>query len=198
MSTFWDDRFASVEYVYGTEPNEYFKTQLDRLCPGYLLLPGEGEGRNAVYAARQGWKVHAFDSSVKGQKKALNLACSHNVDIEYQLISYQEFSPPKDKYYDCIALLYTHMPVSMRSSVHKKLVSYLKPGGHLILEGFSKSQLGKGSGGPKDLSMLFSEEELRQDFLKLKMLHVEQLNTTLNEGTYHRGLASIIRLFGIK
>ena len=198
MSKFWDERFAADEYAYGTQPNDFFKKQLDQLSPGDLLLPAEGEGRNAVYAARQGWNVHAFDSSIDGRKKALSLASRYVVELDYQIITYQDFSPQKDQYYDCIALVYAHMPESIRFSTHQKLVSILKPGGHLILEGFSKSQYGKGSGGPKDLSMLYSEEDLRQDFSELKMLHVEQLDTYLEVGKYHRGPASIIRIFGTK
>lgn len=46
--------------AYGTEPNAFFKAQLDQLTPGRLLLPAEGEGRNAVYAAKKGWEVAAF------------------------------------------------------------------------------------------------------------------------------------------
>jgi len=74
MIDFWNARYAAAEYAYGTEPNAFFKAQLDQLTPGRLLLPAEGEGRNAVYAAKKGWEVVAFDQSDAGQKKALKLA----------------------------------------------------------------------------------------------------------------------------
>ena len=90
------------------------------------------------------------------------------------------------------------MPVSIRDSVHSNLIKLLKPGGHLILEGFSKNQLGKNTGGPSDISMLFSEDELRSDFSQLSLLHVEQCEIYLDEGSYHKGKASIIRLLGTK
>ena len=74
MKDFWNQRYAEEEYAYGTEPNAFFKAQLDQRTPGRLLLPAEGEGRNAVYAAKKGWEVVAFDQSDAGQKKALKLA----------------------------------------------------------------------------------------------------------------------------
>ena len=70
----WDKRYNSPEYVYGKEPNEFFAAELKKLKPGLILLPAEGEGRNAVFAAEQGWKVHAFDSSQVAEDKALSLA----------------------------------------------------------------------------------------------------------------------------
>lgn len=74
MSQFWNERYSQAEYVYGETPNVFFAAQLDKLSAGTIILPCEGEGRNAVYAASQGWEVKAFDASEAGQKKALLLA----------------------------------------------------------------------------------------------------------------------------
>ena len=80
---FWNERYASEAYAYGILPNSFFKKQLDQLKPGKILLPAEGEGRNAVYAATQSWKALAFDISDSGRKKSLDLADKHQVNIEY-------------------------------------------------------------------------------------------------------------------
>ena len=74
MKEFWEIRYAEKQYAYGENPNVYFKEQLDKLKPGKILLPAEGEGRNAVYAAKQGWEVMAFDLSSEGKNKAEKLA----------------------------------------------------------------------------------------------------------------------------
>lgn len=70
MKEFWNGKYSSKEYIYGTEPNEYFKSALEKYRPGTILLPGDGEGRNAVYAAKKGWQVTAFDFSNAAKEKA--------------------------------------------------------------------------------------------------------------------------------
>ena len=55
MKEFWDTRYAEIDFAYGKTPNTFFKDSIDKLTPGKLLLPADGEGRNAVYAATKGW-----------------------------------------------------------------------------------------------------------------------------------------------
>ena len=96
QSNFWDERYSSEEYVYGVEPNQFFKQVLDKIpVPGKLLLPGEGEGRNAVYAAKCGWLVDAYDQSINAQKKALKLAEINDVIINYSVVDLAKFNPQK-------------------------------------------------------------------------------------------------------
>ncbi|HTN67918.1 MAG TPA: hypothetical protein VLZ33_00485 [Dysgonamonadaceae bacterium] len=85
MKEKWDERYYSETYIYGTCPNAWFATKLDELTPGKLLLPAEGESRNAVYAPTKGWEVTSFDQSVEGRKKALKLATEREVKINYQI-----------------------------------------------------------------------------------------------------------------
>lgn len=194
--SFWDDRFESETYVYGELPNRYLKLSLDQLNPGKILFPGEGEGRNAVYAAQINWDVFAFDSSIEGKKKAKRLASVRNTSIDYQLSSYLDYNT--DERFDAIGLFFTHMPMEMRSTVHNKYVELLKPGGQLILQGFRKEQFGLNSGGPKDLDMLFSKEELESDFNNLQSLEINEMDEILSEGAFHQGLAHLITLTGVK
>ena len=194
---FWDQRYAGDGFVYGHHPNLFFCREIRKLKPGRLLLPGEGEGRNAVYAARLGWDVVAFDQSREGQRKALELAADKKVKIHYEAVSLEEFKV-KPEYFDCLALIFVHFPIDQRKYFHRKLLTYLKPGGVMIMEVFSKDQLGKPSGGPQHLDMLYSEKELLEDFSELKLNQVQHLDTELNEGRYHEGIASVIRLTGRK
>ncbi len=195
MVDVWNQRYAQEEYIYGVKPNEFFKKELTKLKPGRILFPAEGEGRNAVYAALQGWDVVAFDSSTEAKKKAEKLAHQNNVSINYVVSSFENFEY-EENFFDAIVLIFAH--TENRSVNHKRLIQFLKPGGTIILEGFTKSQLSNSSGGPRNLSMLFSEEELKDDFSSLKDLKITQTETDLEEGLLHIGKASVIRVTGQK
>jgi SAM-dependent methyltransferase len=190
MKEFWNERYGREEYVYGTEPNAFFKAQLDRLAPGVLLLPAEGEGRNAVYAARKGWQVVAFDYAETAKEKALLLAMKYGVNIEYLLTDYEHCKFPEHSF-DALALIYAHTPNWQQH--YQKLFSYLKPGGWLIVELFNKKQLGNRSGGPQNPDLLVNADELKQllgDFTSVK---VWEETLSLNEGAYHKGKAEVTR-----
>lgn len=195
MEKIWNQRYAQEEYVYGVNPNEFYKEELSKLQPGKILFPAEGEGRNAVYAAIKGWDVVAFDSSEEAKKKAEKLAEKNNVRLNYQTASIEEFEYDENSF-DAIVLIYVH--TMNREQNHQKLLRMLKPGGVIILEGFSKEQLMNNSGGPRNSEMLFSEEELTRDFNDLKEKQITKTETELNEGQLHKGKASVIRLLGIK
>jgi len=191
----WDERYSSSRFYYGINPNQFYKENLVRLKPGKILLPAEGEGRNAVFAAKLGWQVFAFDSSRVAREKALKLAAENGVKIDYRLLSYDEvdFTPES---FDAIALIYAHNP--NREHVHKKMVQQLKPGGIIIIEGFSKDQLNFNSGGPKNKDLLFSVDELKNDFFELQSVMVWEEIVELSEGDGHKGKASVVRLIGEK
>lgn len=193
----WNDRYSRVDYAYGTQPNEFFKNQLITIPSGNILLPAEGEGRNAVYAARQGWNVNAFDSSSVAKKKADKLAHLNKVALNYQVASFDTFTFDKNSF-DAIALIYAHTPKENRQKNHRKLLNYLKPNGKLILEGFSKNQINYNSGGPKNIDMLFSIDELKEDFKLLKIINIREEIIFLNEGDGHFGKAAVIRFVGEK
>jgi hypothetical protein len=195
---FWNDRYSSDEYVYGTEPNQFFKEQIQKInASGRLLLPGEGEGRNAVFAAKLGWNVDAFDQSSVAKMKAETLAKLNNVKINYSNVDLGKFVPQKN-FYDCAAIIFVHLPPEIRSGFHSKIVESLKPNGKIILELFSKNQFGKESGGPQNLNMLSTIEEIKNDFKGLKTIVLSEENINLEEGAKHSGEASVIRYLGQK
>jgi len=197
MKDHWESRYTQEAYAYGIDPNTFFGESLKELPIGRLLLPGEGEGRNAVYAASLGWQVDAFDFSENGREKALKLAKSHHVSLSYTIEDYAHFDPEPQQY-DAIGLIYTHMTPDIRTAFHERIAASLKPGGILILQAFSKHQLGKTTGGPKQMDMLFSMDELREDFKGLTIEKLEELDVDLSEGTYHQGIGSIIRMIAKK
>lgn len=194
---FWDERYSSTDFVYGTEPNTFFKDELDKLKSGNILLLGEGEGRNAVYAAVKGWNVDAVDFSIIAKEKALKLAEENSVSINYEITDLSEYKP-KSSYYNAAAIIFLHLNPKIRSDVHSKVVDSLIPGGTLIIEVYEKKQLGKDSGGPKNIDMLYSKEELKDDFKKMKIIMLGKEIITLNESEQHAGEAVVLRLIGIK
>lgn len=197
MSEFWNRRFATQEFVYGTSPNVFFKEQLKSVVPGNILFPAEGEGRNAVHAAKLGWKVFAFDSSSEAKKKAETLAMENSVPLQYDVNDLESAEYPPD-FFDCIVLIFAHFHPFERKLFHQKLLSFLKPGGVVLLEGFSKNQMQFISGGPRNIEMLFSEQEIRNDFESLSKIEVNESVINLDEGRFHQGPASVIRMVGTK
>ena len=197
MKNIWDERYAGKEYVYGKEANSFLKEQIAVISRGKILLPCEGEGRNAVYAATQNWEVDAFDQSNIGRAKCIELSEEYKVSVNYQVTDALDFDFGINKY-DVIGLIYAHFPPEIRAKVHQQCIYALKPGGTIILEAFNPLQLNNTSGGPKDVKMLYTESLLKGDFEGLKIELLQMVKSNLNEGEYHCGKADIIRLKGIK
>jgi len=201
MKQFWNERYSQSDYVYGTEPNEYFKEKIQQFEPGKLLLPAEGEGRNAIFAARLGWKVTAFDWSEVAQRKAVALAEANQVQINYWVSEVDDLAFEEGSF-DAIAFIYAHFPADVKLVYNQKILSFLKRGGTLIFEAFSKRQLDyqktHRSGGPSDINMLYSIEEVKNAFPGVDFLTIEEREIYLEEGMNHSGLGSVVRALGIK
>ena len=198
----WNERYSKDEFAYGKQPNNYLKEQLQKLPVGKILFPAEGEGRNAVFAAELGWTVSAFDISVEGKNKALRLAEANNVSIDYQVGELQTLNYSSDQF-DVIALIYAHFPAEIKSFYHKTLDSYLRKGGIVIFEAFSKKHIdyiarNEKVGGPKDIASLFSIEEIQSDFVNYDSRQLVETEIELREGIYHNGQGSVIRFVGQK
>jgi hypothetical protein len=196
-TNFWNERYAETDYVYGKEPNEYLKQRLAKLAPGKILFPCEGEGRNSVYAAELGWESVGFDTSLEGQKKALLLADEKKVNIHYSINSITDFSYGID-FFNAVGIFYCHLPSIVRQKFHHNLIDSLAIGGAIIMEVFDQDQLGRSSGGPKDIDMLCTPEILAEDFKSVKILELKKEIINLNEGKFHNGEAVVIRMFARK
>ncbi|MCS7054444.1 MAG: class I SAM-dependent methyltransferase [Ignavibacterium sp.] len=194
---FWDERFSTDEYIYGTEPNEVLREQIISLKPGKIFLPAEGEGRNAVFAAFLGWKVDVADFSEKAREKALKLAREKNAQINYILSDILEYKYP-EKYYDLDGIFFLRLSYKDRIYFFNKIISSLKIGGLVIIEVFNENQMKNNFRGLKNLEVLYDEEEIKEYFNSLKKLFILSLVIDLNEGNYHKGKANVIRFIGIK
>lgn len=193
---FWNSRFAENETVYGEKPNRFFQEFIDSHKPGTLLLPAEGEGRNALYAASKKWKVDAFDFSDTARAKALKKAAERKLKLNYFPLSIEEFQA--DKKYGAVGLIYVHLPESLRKFFHRQVYDSLEPGGFLVLEAFAKEQLLFDSGGPRDADLLYDAPSICSDFPFLHVLSCGQREVELNEGPFHQGKAAVLQLVGQK
>ena len=198
MKEMWDERFSVEDYVYGTEPNEFYKEQIKKISPnGKALFLGEGEGRNAVYAAELGWEVDAVDLSDAGKVKAIKLADSKNVKTNYIVSDLAKFEITENSY-DLIVLIFLHLPQGLRVKVHSSAVKALRNDGRLILEAYDKDQLKFGTGGPKVPELLYSLSEAAEDFIDLEFLLFEHKEIEMTEGMLHNGKSCVVRFVGRK
>ena len=203
MKEMWNSRYSDSKYAYGITPNAFFKTIIDKYnLSGKILLPAEGEGRNAIYAAKKGLEVFAFDISIEGKKKAEQLANQENVSIHYEIGQFFDLELVNEKF-DVAALIYAHFPPSILSKYYQKVAKLLNPSGLLILEGFSTNHLELRAanpkvGGPGMIEMLFSEETVLSNFPNFEILELEEVEVELKEGLYHNGIGKVMRFIGRK
>ncbi len=201
MQSFWNERYGASEYAYGKAPNVFLASRLPEFPTGRILFPAEGEGRNAVFAARLGWDVHAFDYSEAARTKALQLAEEHAVGLQYIVSDVRELNYEPASF-DAIAIIFAHFPSSFRAHCHQVWDSLLKPGGLLLLEAFSREHLryntdGK-AGGPREADLLYDVAELEAAFGHYEILEARQVETELAEGLYHNGLSSVVQFVARK
>ena len=193
--SFWDQQFAGEGFKYGTEPNVFLREQAQRLKPGSeVLLPGDGEGRNSVWLATQGYRAIALDSSSVGLDKARALAALRGVPLQTLHVDLAHWQPGGAAF-DAVALIYLHLPPDVRQTALRQLFGVLRPQGWLLLEAFHPRQLGYGSGGPKDQAMLYTLAMLRADLdgLPYREALAWEGEVDLDEGPGHHGPAFVTR-----
>jgi SAM-dependent methyltransferase len=193
----WDTRYSEAGYAYGQDPNEFLKASANHIPMGNVLCLGAGEGRNAVYLARQGINVTAVDISEKGLAKARLLAKEHSVRINTIQSDISEFKINKNHWHGIISIFF-HTSPALRKTIHSNVVAGLVPGGFFILEGYSQEQLEYKTGGPPVPELLFDLDELQAELNDLEFLVNQQIIRKVVEGKYHTGKASVIQIIGKK
>lgn len=189
----WNDRFAKEAYVFGTEPNEWLRRHASVWsAASKILCVADGEGRNSVWLAKQGHHVDAFDISDVGVAKAKRLAMDCGVSVNFALAGCDEFAWPK-KHYDGVAAVFVQFAdPELRTRMFANIIECLKPGGTLVLVGYTPKQLEYGTGGPSVLSHLYTPEMLREAFNELDIKVLEAYEPELTEGDGHKGRSAVI------
>ena len=194
----WDQRYSESGFAFGTKPNDFLVESTPLLKPGgRILCLAEGEGRNGVYLAQLGFAVECVDSSAVGLEKAQKLAAEKSVAIRTTIADLSDYTIPED-YYDGIISIFCHLPPEVQKAVHAQIYPGLKQAGVFILEGYSKNQLERDTGGPKKLEMLMDLETVTDELEQLTIQHSIETVRTIHEGKYHDGPGSVIQLIGIK
>ena len=195
---FWDERFSQPEYYYGKLPNDFLKEQAGVFPKaGQLLSLGEGEGRNAVFMAQQGYAMTALASAPAGLDKTQQLAKEKNVEVEPLLahLKYYEFEPQA---WDGVINIFCHLPAPVRRKVHENLVHTLKKGGIFLMEAYTPEQLEYGTGGPQNIDLLYDPETIRKELTELELLHFEKKERNIVEGVGHDGPSSVLQVIARK
>ncbi len=193
----WDKRYSSEEYVYGKQPNDFLVSVIDEIPRGKVLCLAEGEGRNAVYLAMQGYDVLAVDSSSVGLAKAQKLADEQGVVIQTQQADLADFEiAPND--WDAIVSIFCHVPPAIRTGLHQSIVAGLKPGGMLVLEAYTPDQIQLGTGGPPVAELTMSLAALESELKGLEFFHALECERDVIEGVLHTGRGAVVQLLAGK
>lgn len=196
----WDERYSAEDYAYGTEPNDFLAAHAHMLPMGRVLSLAEGEGRNAVFLAGQGYEVTAVDQSAVGLGKARRLAEREGVAIETIVADLAEFKIEPQSW-DGIVSISAHVPRSIRKGLHRRVAEGLKPGGVLLLEAYTPRQLetaGKGGPGPDQSDRFMTLAELHQELQGLDFLIARETEREVNEGKYHHGPGAVVQVVARK
>ncbi|KZE34211.1 SAM-dependent methyltransferase [Crenobacter luteus] len=195
---FWNPRFAAADYLYGTEPNDFLREEAHRLKPGDRVLSlGDGEGRNGVFLAGQGCAVTALDAAEVGLAKAEALARQRGVALTTLHADLEHYRLEPESW-DGIVAIFCHLPSAFRARVFADVVAALKPGGVLLLEGYTPRQLAYGSGGPKEVDLLYEPETLRAELAGLEFERLTELTRPVLEGRLHTGMAAVLQIVARK
>ena len=195
----WNRRFEGDGFIFGQEPNDYLRSHAALLpAGGRALCVADGEGRNSVWLARQGLQVEAFDIAELGVAKARRLAEQCGVTVDYSVADCEQWAWPADSYDAVIAIFVQFADPAMRERLFANMVRSLKPGGLLVLQGYTPRQLEYKTGGPPILSHLYTEALLREAFAALQIIELRDYEAELAEGSQHHGRSALIGLVARK
>ena len=191
MSDFWNQKYSRADYFYGDEPNEFLRSQTFRLPPGArVLVIGDGEGRNGVWLAQQGFSVTTVDYSAVGCQKARALATRSGAPVDVQCVDLLTWDWPVAAF-DAVVSIYLHFLPEDRRRVHHHIAQSLAPQGWFIVELFHPAQLAYSSGGPKTPEMLVTAADLRADCPELEWRLLAEGEALLAEGPGHAGMGRV-------
>jgi SAM-dependent methyltransferase len=194
----WDERYREAGYYYGTAPNEFLQQRAELIrAAGDVLCLGEGEGRNAVFLAEQGYSVVAVDQSAIGLQKAERLAAAKGVHVTTVVADLADYRI-EPAGWDGIVSIWCHLPRPLRTDVHRQVVTGLRSGGVLLLESYTPAQLRHGTGGPRTVDLLPTLQELREELQGLKFVHAIECERVVREGKAHTGLSAVVQIVARK
>lgn len=198
-SGFWDARYATDDYIFGTAPNLFLASQAALIQPGMRALAiADGEGRNGVWLAEQGAQVHAIDFSAAALEKARKLAAARGVTLEIEQADMLNWHWPEAAYDLVAAIFIQFAPPPERDRIIEGIRRTLKPGGVLILQGYTPKQVEFGTGGPPNAANLYTAALLREWFDGWDILHLAEHESVISEGAHHHGMSALVDMVARK
>lgn len=195
----WDRRFSADGFLFGTAPNRWLADHADAWSPGQrVLCVADGEGRNSVWLAQRGLRVDAFDVSAVGVAKARSFAAEAGVDVRFDVADVDGYAWPVDAFDGIAAIFIQFADPALRERLFARMVASLRPGGVLVLQGYTPKQLDYRTGGPGVAAHLYTEALLREAFAALDILELREYEDELEEGTGHCGRSALIGLVARK
>jgi len=188
----WNQRFATDEYVFGQAPNAYLRSQAAHLQAGSALAVADGEGRNGVWLAEQGLKVDAFDFSENAIQKARLLALQRSQSVNWHCCDWQSFDWRVSRYDNVVGIFFQFAAPQDRTALFAKMDKSLKPGGTLIIQGYTAAQLKFNTGGPGKLDHMYDEAMMREAFVNYDIIDVRTYEAEIDEGTAHKGMSGLL------
>jgi SAM-dependent methyltransferase len=193
LADFWDARFSDASPAYGELPNDFLAEVTPRLPRGDVLSLGEGEGRNARHLARHGFRVTAVDVSGAGLARTQARADAEGLAVDTVRSDLADYVIAPGRW-DVVVAVFCHLPMPLRRAVHRAAAAGLRPGGAFVLEAYTPAQLAHGTGGPKDVSMLYSLDELRVDLAGLELAVAVEREREIHEGAFHGGMSAVVQV----
>jgi SAM-dependent methyltransferase len=195
----WNGRFDTGNYIFGTAPNDWLREHAHLLAPASrVLCVADGEGRNSVWLAKRGHHVDAFDIAEIGIRKARALATGAGVGVNFAVADADALQWPAALYDAVVAIFIQFADPAMRSRLFSRMVQALKPGGVLVLQGYTPKQLEYRTGGPPFAENLYTEPLLREAFSALEIVELREYEALLREGTQHAGRSALLGLVARK
>lgn len=195
----WNERYKGCEYHFGTEPNAFLASNCERLKPGMSCLAvADGEGRNGVWLAEQGLNVLSVDSSQVAVAKARALAVLRGVTMDVELADLNLWQWPENTFDVVVAIFIQFAAPLQRVQLFANLKRCLKPGGLLLLQGYTPRQLEYRTGGPSQVENLYTAAMLREAFPDMEILHLAEHDEIIHEGAGHSGMSALIDLVARK
>jgi SAM-dependent methyltransferase len=195
----WNRRFSEAGYLFGTEPNAWLREHARAWSPGdRVLCVADGEGRNSIWLAQQGLQVDAFDISEVGVAKARAWAGRAAVAVRFAVASCDGLAWPQAAYDGVAAIFVQFADPAMRARLFANMAGCLRPGGTLVLQGYTPRQLEYRTGGPGIASHLYTQDLLREAFAELEIVTLREYEAELAEGTGHSGRSALIGLVARK
>jgi len=191
----WNRRFEGEEFLFGTAPNTWLVEHAGLFRPGQRVLSvADGEGRNSVWLAGRGLEVDAFDIAEAGVAKARRFAAEHGAAVNFAVSDCDGYAWPRE-YYDAVAAIFVQFAdPPMRERLFARMIECLKPGGVLVLQGYTPKQLEYRTGGPPIASHLYTLDMLRAAFAAMKIVELRKYEATLAEGAGHCGRSALVGL----